>query len=157
MIQPANQHTVIVPAAASHLAASRIFQGIPSIACTQGGRIFATWYAGEKGECGDNYVLLVHSDDDGATWSDAEYVVLPREAGIRAFDPTLFCAPDGRLFIFWAQSFSPEGEKNDFRRIFDGHAGVWYSILGNPDAAPVLGLHLRFRPIFKHRSRRLLR
>ena len=113
-----------------------MFRGIPSIAATQKGRLFATWYTGGNGEEAGNYVVLVHSDDQGATWTDAEYVVVANHERLRAFDPTIFCAPDGRIFLFWAQSFSPENPPNDYVKVFDGKAGVWYSVLNNPDDSP---------------------
>lgn len=43
----------------------RYFQGIPSIECTQGGRLWAIWFAGGQGESSVNYVTLVTSGDGG--------------------------------------------------------------------------------------------
>lgn len=105
---------------------SRTFQGIPGIAVLPSGRIFAVWYAGGHTEFTENFVMMVISDDNGETWSDAVAVVDPPSPDVRAFDSTFWIAPDGRFFWFWSQS-------SDW---FDGIAGVWYSILENPEADP---------------------
>ena len=105
---------------------SRTFQGIPGIAVLPSGRIFAVWYAGGHTEFTENFVMMVISDDNGETWSDAVAVVDPPSPDVRAFDSTFWIAPDGRVFWFWSQS-------SDW---FDGIAGVWYSVLENPEADP---------------------
>jgi len=94
--------------------ARRIFQGIPGIARTKGGRLWATWYAGGPTEGPENYVLLVSSRDDGRTWTDPLLVIDPPGA-VRAFDPCLWVDPLGRLWLFWAQAYHH----------WDGRAGVW--------------------------------
>ena len=109
-----------------HLSANRSFQGIPGICRLPSGRLFATWYGGGCGENQDNFVMLVYSDDDGASWSDTAWVVDPPHEKVRAFDPALFVAPDGRLFWFWTQV-----EANDKSSMFDGKAGVWCSVCEN--------------------------
>lgn len=114
-----------------HLQTNRTFQGIPGIAVASDGRIFAIWYAGGDGECYDNYVMVCISDDQGLTWSDAVAVVDPGHPNVRAYDATMWLAPDNRVYLFWAQTMSfKHGD------IFDGRAGVWYSILENPSAMP---------------------
>ncbi len=72
--------------------------------------------------------MLAFSDDGGKTWSDTEWVIDPPECKVRAFDPTLFRSPDGRLFWFWAQV-----ETREEYEPFDGRAGVWYSVCENPE------------------------
>jgi hypothetical protein len=48
---------------------NRAFQGIPSLAVTPGGRLWATWYAGvTPAEDQNNYVVLSTSGDGGVTW-----------------------------------------------------------------------------------------
>ena len=81
-----------------HAATNRAFQGIPSMAVTPGGRLWATWYASKTpGEDHNNYVVLTTSGDNGATWQEV-LVVDPDEDGpVRAFDPELWMAPDGQL------------------------------------------------------------
>jgi len=121
---------------AKHLCAARTFQGIPGIEVTRGGRIFCTWYSGGVNEGPQNFVLLAKSDDDGRSWSDAIAAVDPAPPFVRAFDPTLWLAPDGALWWFWAQSASPENTK-----ISDGVAGVCCARCADPDAT-----ELRWEP-----------
>src|SRR6185437_8156173 len=93
---------------------TRIFQGIPGIERAANGRLWATWYSGGKGEGGQNYVLLVTSNDDGKTWS-SPIVVIDPPGEVRAYDPCLWHDPQGRLWLFWAQSY----------QWWDGRSGVW--------------------------------
>jgi predicted neuraminidase len=102
---------------AEYSSSTRRFQGIPALERTPNGRLWAAWYAGgpdEPGEGPGNYVVLVTSDDDGATWSSLRLVIDP-PGQVRAFDPCLWIGPQDRLWLFWAQS---EG-------LFDGRGGVW--------------------------------
>lgn len=109
--------------------ASRQFQGIPGIAITPGNRLFATWYSGGVNEGPENFALLVQSNDFGKTWSEPVAVIDPPGQNARAFDPALWLDPQGRLWWFWAQSFSPEDGT-----ISDGANGVWAAFAANPDA-----------------------
>ena len=109
---------VSVPSSARHGTASRQFQGIPGIECAPNGRLWATWYSGGVTEGPDNFVLLVTSDDGGKTWSEPVAVVVP-PGNVRAYDPTLWHDPQGRMWLFWSQSMSKDGN------IHDGRAGVW--------------------------------
>jgi len=96
---------------------TRLFQGIPGIERASNGRLWAIWYAGgpnEPGEGPGNYVVLVTSSDNGATWSQPQLVIDP-PGEVRAYDPCLWHDPSGKLWLFWAQSF----------QWWDGRAGVW--------------------------------
>lgn len=114
------------PPRAEHAVTDRAFQGIPSLAVSPGGRMWANWYAGvTPAEDHNNYVVVSTSGDGGATWQEV-LVVDPDGGGpVRAFDPELWLAPDGRLFVFWAQA--------------PGHdaaiGGVWCVTTDTPDAA----------------------
>ena len=108
---------VIVDPGASHASATRAFQGIPSLACGRDGRLWAVWYGGvTPDEDHNNYVVLAVSTDNGATWSDEKLVVDP-EGPVRAFDPEIWLAPDGRLWLFWAQGLDEPTKI--------GPSGVW--------------------------------
>ena len=48
----------------SFLPHTRVWQGIPSIEKTKGGRLFATFYSGDVKENAGNYCVLLQSDDD---------------------------------------------------------------------------------------------
>ena len=93
---------------------TRLWQGIPGIERTAGGRLWTVWYSGGKGEGPDNYVVVITSDDDGRTWSKPKLVIDP-QGKVRAYDPVLWHDPIGRLWLFWAQSYD----------WFDGRSGTW--------------------------------
>lgn len=102
---------------------TRIFQGIPGMERAANGRLWALWYAGgpaESGEGAGNYVMLVSSGDDGKTWSGPRMVIDP-PGDVRAYDPTLWHDPQGRLWLFWAQS----------SHWWDGRSGVWAMVCEN--------------------------
>ena len=75
------------PLLPDHAPDNRAFQGIPSLAVTPGGRLWATWYAGvTPGEDHNNYVVLSTSGDGGETWREV-LVVDPDGGGpVRAFE-----------------------------------------------------------------------
>lgn len=100
----------------------RLFQGIPGVAISLGGRLWATWYSGGAGEGPENFVLLATSGDGGETWSKPVFVIDP-ESPVRAYDPVLWRAPDGSLWWFHAQTYGQ----------WDGRAGVWAVMTRNAD------------------------
>ncbi len=127
-----NDSYVKVPVTVSrekHLTPARRFQGIPGVEVTRKGCLWAAWYSGGETEGPDNFVVVVKSDDQGKTWTDAMFVVDPPGENVRAFDPCLWLDPIGRLWLFWAQSYSPKD-----LTISDGVNGVWGAWTANPDA-----------------------
>lgn len=115
-----------------HLTGGRQFQGIPGIEVTSSGRLWATWYSGGVNEGPDNFSLLVTSSDKGQSWSEPVAVIDP-PGNVRSYDPTLWIDPLGRLWWFWAQTYSPEDTN-----INDGRAGVWAAFAENPDSGKPL-------------------
>lgn len=111
-----------------HATDNRAFQGIPSMAIAPNGRLWATWYAGvTPAEDKNNYVVLSTSGDGGKTWSEALIVDPDEDGPVRAYDPELWMAPDGKLRLIWAQAIGHEGSV----------AGVWFLPISNPnDATP---------------------
>lgn len=107
-----------------HALDNRGFQGIPSLAIAPNGRLWATWYAGKTpAEDQNNYVVLSTSGDDGQTWQEV-LIIDPDEGGpVRAYDPELWMAPDGKLRLVWAQAIGHEGTV----------AGVWFLAISNPN------------------------
>lgn len=101
---------------------TRIFQGIPTLERSKGGRLRAAWYGGGPGEGPENYVMLTTSGDDGKSWSELKLVIDP-PGPVRAFDNCLWVDPAGRLWLFWAQSYE----------WFDGRVGVWAITCDQPD------------------------
>lgn len=112
------------PSELRYLAAGRVFQGIPALERSVGGRLFASWYTGTDGEKPGNFVLVEKSDDDGASWTDGWLVIEHEDPNVRCFDECLWQAPDGQLWIFWAQSEYGQ---------FDGRVGVWEIHTANAD------------------------
>ena len=100
---------------------SRLFQGIPSIECAPGGRLWATWYGGGQGESPLNYVMLATSVDDGKNWTPPVLVVDP-PGHVRAVDPNVWLDPNGRLWLFWMQCHT----------LHDGRWGVWAMTTDDP-------------------------
>lgn len=119
--------TVIVNPGTEYSVAARNFQGIPSLARSPQGRLWATWYGGKgPGEDETNYVILVTSDDDGAHWSGEVLVVDPGvDSPTRAFDPNIWLDPQGRLWLFWAQAVGHDASIG----------GVWAILTDTPEQA----------------------
>lgn len=103
-----NPPQVIANPGADYASPTRAFQGISSLVHGRDGRIWAVWYGGiTPGEDHNNYVILAVSTDNGATWSDEKLVIDPDGEGpVRAFDPQIWLAPDGKLWLFWAQGLN---------------------------------------------------
>lgn len=113
------------PPLAVHAVTNRAFQGIPSLAVLPGGRLWATWYAGvTPAEDHNNYVVLSTSDDGGKTWREVLIVNPDGDGPVRAFDPELWVAPDGKLRWFWTQAIGHDGSV----------AGVWCVEIETPDS-----------------------
>ena len=120
-----NPAKVILNPGADYSRSTRLFQGIPSLECSNKGRLWVVWYGGKgTGEDSLNYVTLVTSSDDDASWSDEILVIDPDGDGLmRAFDPELWMDPNGILWLFWAQDVGHDGSV----------AGVWAITTDNPD------------------------
>lgn len=87
-------------ALARYASPHRLWQGIPSIEVTKGGRIFLTFYSGGTKEQIGNFSMLVISDDGGGTFS--EPIAAAYLEGHRCYDPCLWIDPLGRLWFTWA-------------------------------------------------------
>jgi predicted neuraminidase len=121
---PANDPPKVVTAPAGEYAdTARQFQGVPGLERTKGGRLWATWYSGGKDEGPHNFVLLATSADDGRTWEKPQLAIDP-EWMVRAFDPCLWIDPEGRMWLFWAQSVGQ----------WDGRGGVWTIVTSDPES-----------------------
>ncbi len=103
---------------------SRKFQGIPSLAISHKGQLWATWYAGKTaGEDENNYVVVSTSSDSGNSWRE-KLIIDPDGVGpIRAFDPEIWIDPEGKLWLFWAQTIGHDG----------ANSGGWAKTNSNPD------------------------
>ena len=110
--------------------ANRLWQGIPSIEVTRGGRLFATLYSGGKTEQYGNFSVLLISDDDGKSWSEP---IAASDVGEteRAYDSCLWIDPRGRLWYIWA--VMPNNR-------------IEYVICDDPDATPLAWSGIREIP-----------
>jgi predicted neuraminidase len=113
---------------------NRVWQGIPGIERTAGGRLFLSWFTGgPKEPAPGNTVLLCHSDDDGKTFSEPVAMGLPWRDGTRCFDPNLWIDPGGRLWYILNR-----GNKDTAQH------DVWARLCDEPDAEkPVFGDEFR--------------
>jgi predicted neuraminidase len=110
---------------------TRTWQGIPGIERTPKGRVFLSWFSGgTKEPAPENSVLLAYGD--GMAFGAPVVMAGPRE-GSRAFDPTLWRDPGGRLWYIFNR-----GNRDT------GLHGVYARICDKPDAAvPVFGEEFR--------------
>jgi len=140
----------ILPPDAAHAVPTRRHEGIPSIAVSEkNGRMWATWYAGPTpGEDSNNYVVLTTSADGGKTWKEA-LIADPDGAGpVRAFDPEIWYAPDGRLRWTWTERVAPLAGTSKDPCVIAGHGNtkddrlmmVELGAEDEPDAAKVAPL-----------------
>lgn len=89
---------------ADHVMGLRHHQGIPSVAVSKGGRLWATWYGNVNGcETAENFAVLATSADNGRTWKEV-LIADPDLTGLkRAFDPEIWVTPDNRLLWTWSE------------------------------------------------------
>ena len=83
-----------------YTADKRLWQGIPSVEVTKGGRTFVAFYSGGIAEQIGNYVVLIMSEKGG---DFGEPIAVCYERGQRCFDPALWVDPLGRLWLIWAR------------------------------------------------------
>lgn len=103
----------------------RRWQSAPCVAKTKGGRLFCT-FSGDNSDTGDespnNYNTLMISDDNGETWKE-NILIIDHESSVRIHGPIVFSAPNGEIWLFWAQSYI----------YWDSRGGVWVIKCSNPD------------------------
>ena len=106
--------------------ANRKFTGIPSLAISSGGQLWAVWYAGiTPAEDYNNYVVVAKSGDKGKSWQEILVIDPDGPGQARAFDPEVWVDPDGHLWIFWAQHVFRDATKN---------TSLWAVSTADPDA-----------------------
>ena len=77
----------------------RVWQGIPGIARTKGGRTFISFYSGNVKETYGNFAVLLKSNTDTNFGEPIAAVEKPGE--FRIFDPVLWIDPLDRLWFIW--------------------------------------------------------
>jgi len=129
---------------------NRLYQGVPSIAISRGGRIFLGWCSG--GDCEprmENYDVVHYSDDGGKTWRDTPvfFVVSDKEKMVHVFDVQLWVDEDGKLHAYWIQDCVEKvkpGQKNEWTPdnpvvvgdyvYSDLEHSTWEVVCNDPDA-----------------------
>jgi len=86
--------------------AKRTCTGVPSIAVSRGGRLWAAWFSGTTpGEiierCPNAYVVVSTSGDSGKTWKEVVAIDPDGPGPLKAYDPHPWIAPDGKLWVFF--------------------------------------------------------
>lgn len=80
---------------------TNLWNGIPGIERSPNGTLWVCCFTGgDKEPHEENRILTLTSSDDGETWS-APVVREDPAGGTRAFDPCLFLAPGGRLWLYY--------------------------------------------------------
>lgn len=77
----------------------RVWQGIPGIARTKGGRTFISFYSGATSETYGNYAVLLKGNTDTAFGEPI--AVAKKDGNFRCFDPVLWIDPLDRLWFIW--------------------------------------------------------
>lgn len=116
-----------------HSIESRKFSGISSLAVSPKGRMWAVWYAGiTPGEDLNNYVVLATSSDQGRNWEEVLVIDPDGPGPVRAYDPEIWLAPDGKIKVFWAQATAKSG--GTWSLVSEGTpAGVWALDIEDPE------------------------
>lgn len=127
--------------------AMRAWQGCPSIAMTRGGRLYVTFMSGgiyepDPRNCG----IVMYSDNVGKSWSNPVLVLQSQpDRRLRIADPELWCDPQGRLWMFWAECPWEEGlplptydQKIDMENDSEYHRleaqnETWCAVCDHPD------------------------
>ena len=117
-------HPIIKDPTSRFANANRYFQGIPTIEKTPGGMYFAAFYGGMDKETSGNFIAVMKSRDPKSDFGEPWLVIEAPTPECRTFDPDLWLDNRGRLWLFYAQSFT----------YIDGRLGVWAAVCDDPDA-----------------------
>jgi len=137
---------------------NRAWQGAPSIARTRGGRLYVGFMSGGIYEPDPrNHCLLIYSDDNGETWHGPVLSIESKpDERLRSFEIELWSAPDGELWMFWAETPYKEGlslptyeQKIDMENDSEYHAledmaRTYVSVCKNPDSDTPLFSETRY-------------
>ncbi len=95
---------------------SRQWQGIPGLERTPRGRLYVCWFSGGTREPHpENTIYLSTSDDQGRSFHPPVAMACPLD-GARAFDPTLWRAPDGVLWLIYNRGNKDSAEHGVYAR-----------------------------------------
>lgn len=96
----------------------RIFQGCPQVEITDGGRLWATWFASnvqaERAPYHDDqFSVISTSADGGKTWKEV-FVFEPGLLGGGASDPLLWKDPKGNIRFIGVRNWDFKGKEDEF-------------------------------------------
>jgi|GEM_PF-769655 len=125
--------TVQRPTDSYYALSERNWQGVPTLAVTNGGRLFASWVTGGTAEPRiENYDTFAYSDDGGKTW--VEYGVIDTYKATDANKITKISDAQmwvdnetNTLYVFYLLSGAQHSN-------FEKNSGVWVFTVDNPDA-----------------------
>ena len=126
----------------------RAWQGAPSIAMTDGGRLFVGFMSGGIYEPDPrNHMVLVYSDDKGDTWSEPVLVIESKpKNNTRCFEIELWRSPENELWMFWVEVPYRDGlgmptyeqqinmENDSEYHALEGRSVTFASVCKDPDA-----------------------
>lgn len=103
---PAGMRAEVMPVISApdayHTMEARHHQGIPSIAASASGRLWATWYCSRtQNEDEYNYLVLATCAKEGESWEEVYFCDPDKDGPRRVFDPEIFISPDGKLRWTW--------------------------------------------------------
>lgn len=107
---------------------NRLWQGVPSLECTRGGRLWAAWYSGGAMEPAmENFAIIACSDDGGLTWDELFGMEGNPDKRQHVLDPQFWTDPNGKFWLFWVQRnwFLPRSNPE--------HTNTWAMTCDNPD------------------------
>ncbi len=81
----------------------RVWQGIPGIVKTNGGRHYVSFYSGNVAETAGNYAVLIKSEN-GKDYGEPVAVAYSGNH-MRCFDPVLWIDPLDRLWFTWSETY----------------------------------------------------
>lgn len=124
---------MISPSENYYSESERNWNGCPTVAVTNGGRIFAGWVTGGTGEPRvENYDVLYYSDDSGSTWTEIGVIDTYKNGDnnkkSKANDVQLWLDSETNvLYVFYVLS----GMQSNFEK----NSAVWVFTVNNPDAS----------------------
>ncbi len=123
---------IISPSDSYYAASERNWNGCPTVAVTNGGRLFAGWVSGGTAEPRvENYDVMTYSDDGGKTWNEIGVIETYKNGDenkiSKVNDVQMWLDADtNTLYVFYVMS----GMESNFEK----NCAVWCFTIDNPDA-----------------------
>ena len=106
---------------AEYRRSNRTCSGVPSLAMTPSGRLWASWYSGTTPgtkieTCPNAYVVVSTSGDGGKTWKEVLAIDPDGPGPLKAVDPRPWVDPEGRLWMIWHVTINGVSFKHQFKK-----------------------------------------